>query len=93
MPMAHPFILRYPMPYQQRSQTISSTITTETTTTVLTTAATMTTTAPHPTTEMTNHTLILDADAKNETSKEILEARRILKVLDEWIQYLEIKKT
>ena len=78
------------MPYHQQSQTISSTITAETTTTVLTTTAT-TTIAP-PTTEMTNQTLILNADAKNETSKEILEARRILKVLDEWIQYLEIKK-
>ena len=77
------------MPYQQRSQTISSLTTTEPTTTVLTTT---TTTAPPPTTEMTNQTLILDADAKNETTKEILEARRILKVLDEWIQYLEIKK-
>ena len=79
------------MPYQQRSQTISSLTTTEPTTTVLTTTTT-TTTAPPPTTEMTNQTLILDADAKNETTKEILEARRILKVLDEWIQYLEIKK-
>ena len=78
------------MPYHQQSQTISSTTTAETTTTVLTTTAT-TTIAP-PTTEMTNQTLILNADAKNETSKEILEARRILKVLDEWIQYLEIKK-
>ena len=78
------------MPYHQQSQTISSTTTAETTTTVLTTTAT-TTIAP-PTTEMTNQTLILNADAKNEISKEILEARRILKVLDEWIQYLEIKK-
>ena len=78
------------MPYQQRSQTISSLTTAKPTTTVLTTT---TTTAPPPTTEMTNQTLILDADAKNETTKEILEARRILKVLDEWIQYLEIKKT
>ena len=78
------------MPYHQQSQTISSTTTAETTTTVLTTTAT-TTIAP-PTTEMTNQTLNLNADAKNETSKEILEARRILKVLDEWIQYLEIKK-
>ena len=77
------------MPYQQRSQTISSLTTAKPTTTVLTTT---TTTAPPPTTEMTNQTLILDADAKNETTKEILEARRILKVLDEWIQYLEIKK-
>ena len=78
------------MPYHQQSQTISSTTTAETTTTDLTTTTTMTT-APS-TTEMTNQTLILNADAKNETSKEILEARRILKVLDEWIQYLEIKK-
>ena len=100
--MIHPYLMRYPWPYKQ-SISVSSLITTETTTTTEKTSTLVD--IMEPTTQMKNQSSLSDMDeddieektevskeSKMEISNEILEAKKILKLIEEMIQYLKIKK-